>query len=292
MRHHRPIPRRFARRIAVCGVSSLLALSAFGCKSNNRYDLIEAELRTRERELADTRAALDQSRSLVQAYEAAQPRGGPAPYAGGPFLPVKEIALGRGTGGVNESGASGDEGLMVVIVPKDEDGSAIKAPGRALVAAWEVTPAGLKNLIGSWEISADRLRRTWKSGFISSGYFVAMPWQTPPSTDRLRVAVRFITTDGRVYETDRDIFVKPPIPPTGNILPYPQPGPAPPVLSTTPVPRVPGVPVPPGSGRQPLFPEMPPPGVPSVIPPGTEELPPPAASTAERGALLLPPEKP
>jgi hypothetical protein len=288
MRHHRPNLRRFARRIAVCGVAALLVLPlAAGCKSNNRYDLIEAELRTRERELTDTRAALDQSRNLLRAYEAAQQRGAApsGPQPGGVFLPVKEIAIGRGTGGIDDDGVPGDEGLLVVVVPKDEDGSAVKVPARALVAAWEITPAGLKNPIGSWNISADKLRPMWKSGLISTGYFIAVPWQTPPSMDRVRVAVRLITTDGRAFEADRDVNVRPPLPPRGgggNVLPYPQPsGPS--------GPGVPTIPMPPG-GRQPLFPEMPPPGVPSAIPPGTEELPPPAP--VDRGARLLPPVRP
>jgi hypothetical protein len=289
MRHHTPNPVRFVRRAAVCGVASLLVCPLLaGCKTNNRYDLIEAELRTRERELADARAALDQSRNLLHAYEASQPRaagGPPGPAAGGPYLPLKQIELGRGTGGVDEDGAPGDEGLMVVIVPKDEDGSAVKVPGRALIAAWEITPAGLKNPIGSWEISSDRLRRTWKGGLISTGYFVALPWQTPPASDRVRIAVRLVAADGRAYEADRDVSVKPPLPYRGSVPPAPAP---PPGLSTTPVPRPSPPPAPPG-GRQPLYPEMPPPGVPSVIPPGAEELPPPAPSTSQRGARLLPP---
>jgi outer membrane murein-binding lipoprotein Lpp len=267
----------------------LCALLVAGCKSNTKYDLIEAELRTRERELADTRAALDRSRNLLHAYEAAQPPPvqpvGSGPHPSGPFVAVKEIALGRGTGGLDEDGAPGDEGLMVVIVPKDEDGSAVKVPGRALIAAWEVTPAGLKNPIGSWEISSDRLRRTWKGGFISTGYFVPVPWQTPPAFDHVRVGVRLVTTDGRAYEADRDVSVKPPLPPRGHVGPPPQPAPG-----VTPGPGVPTIPAPPGTGRRPLFPDMPPPGVPSAVPPGTEELPAPAP--VERGARLLPPVKP
>lgn len=266
-------------RLFACALLAALGPLLTGCKTNhNRYDLLEAEIRTRERELADTRAQLEQSRNLLRAYEASQSRGGavpPGPQVGGPFLAVKSVELGRGTGGVDEDAAPGDEGLMVVIVPKDEDGSAMKVPGRALVAAWEITPAGLKNPIGSWEISSDKLRRSWKSGLISTGYFVAVPWQTPPSTERVRVAVRLVTTDGRAYETDRDITVKLPVMRGngGNVLPYPQP-------------RAPTIP---GAMRQPQFPEMPPPGVPSVIPPGTEELPPPAPVGPERGVRLLPP---
>lgn len=276
MRDHRPNVRRFARRLAVGGI--VCALFTSGCRTNQKYELIEAELRTRERELADARAALAQSQNLLRAYEASQrtahtPGAQPAGGSGAP-LEVKEIAIARGTGGVDEDGAPGDEGLLVVIVPKDDDGSAVKVPGRAVIAAWETTPAGLKNPIGSWDIPADKLRRSWKSGLISTGYFVAVPWQTLPANDRVRVAVRLTTADGRAFEADRDVSVKPPLPPRG--------GGGPPV---------PTIPRPPG-GRMPLFPDPLPPGTPSGIPPGTEELPPPAPFEGERGARLLPPVKP
>jgi hypothetical protein len=260
------------------GLFALLfvALSA-GCKPNKRYDLIEAELRTRERELAETRAALERAVNLNRAYvqQSSHSHGPRVPDTAPVYIPVKEIALARGTGGVDEDGAPGDEGLMVVVVPKDEDGAGVKVPAKIDIAAWEVTAAGIKHPIGTWEIPPERVRPTWRSGFVSTGYFVAVPWQTYPGTEKVRVAVRLTTLDGRTFEADRDVLVKPclsranPVP-GGPAVPFPGPGSAPAVPS----------PAPPG-GREPLFPDP--------IPPGTEELPPPAP--AERGARILPPVK-
>jgi hypothetical protein len=235
------------------------------CKPNKRYDLLEAELRTRERELEATRAALEQAQNLNRAYAQQSPlAAAPASPHAPAYLPVKEIALARGTGGVDEDGVPGDEGLMVVVVPKDEDGAAVKVPAQVLIAAWEVTPAGLKNPIGNWSLPAEKVRPTWRSGFISTGYFVAVPWQTYPSQERVRVAVRFTTLDGRAFETDKDISVK--------LCQTPRVGP--PVMPGLPVPRLPGQ-------REPLFPDP--------LPPGVEELPPPIPDA--RGAKLLRPEK-
>jgi hypothetical protein len=230
-----------------------------GCKPNKRYDLIEAELRTRERELEDTRAALEQARNLNRAYaQQSQARTGPPDPAAPVYIPVKDVTLGRGTGGVDEDGAAGDEGLLVVVVPRDEDGAAVKVPARLDVAAWEVSPAGLKTPIGTWAVPAEKVRPTWRGGFVSTGYFVALPWQTYPGTERVRVAVRLTTLDGRAFEADRDVTVKVCPPRAG-----------------TPPPRPPG-------GREPLHPDP--------LPPGVEELPPPGR-TSERGSRLLPPEK-
>jgi len=248
--------RKLGRLVRRFAASFVLFTSFVGCKANTKYDGIEAELRTRNRELADAQKALDRSRELNRAYE--QSRGtipGAVPVAQSSVgCSVQEIALARGTGGVDDDGIPGDEYLMVVMVPTDEDLSAVKAPGRVAVAAWEYGPDGLKRLIGTWDISPERLKSTWKSGLLATGYFLPLQWQQFPTTTKVRVAARLMTLDGRVFEADRDISVRPMAP-----------------QSTT----VPG--------RQPLFPGSPPPGVPPVLP-GYEELPPPAD--------LVPPKKP
>ncbi|MBA4191390.1 MAG: hypothetical protein C0467_25705 [Planctomycetaceae bacterium] len=267
MRNDRRNSVRFARYIAGCGIVCMLFPA---CSPNKRYDLIEAELRTRERELADTRVALEQARNLNRAY-AQQSQSSPGPQVPNPatpiYIPVKDITLARGTGGVDEDGIPGDEGLMVVIFPRDEDGSGVKVPAKVQIAAWEVNAAGIKNAIGNWELSAEKVRPTWRSGFVSTGYFVSVPWQTYPGTDKVRVAVRLTTLDGRAFEADKDIFVKPCLSKGGS-----------PALPVTPAPSTPVPKVP----RENLFPDP--------IPPGVEELPLPMR-TSQRGSVLLPPVK-
>jgi hypothetical protein len=262
------VTRLRARCCLLAFLSAGLCVFAPACKPNKRYDLIEAELRTRERELADTRAQLEQAKNLNRAYvQQAQPPATPVSATAPAYIPVKELALARGTGGVDEDGITGDEGLMVVVAPKDEDGTAVKVPARVDIAAWEITPAGLKNPIGVWSLPPEKVRPSWRSGFISAGYFVAVPWQTYPSQDRVRIAVRLTTLDGRAFEADKDITVK--------ICQTPRIGP--PAL-----PSLPGFGDPLGPRpREPLFPDP--------LPPGVEELPPPMPEA--RGAKLLPPGK-
>jgi hypothetical protein len=263
-------------RSVACLLAALQLSLLVGCKPNKRYDLIEAELRTRERELADTRIALEQARNLNRAYaQQSASNAEPAAPNAPTYVPIKEIALARGTGGVFGEGASGDDGLMVVVVPKDEDGAAVKVPAKLDVLAWEITSAGLKNQIGNWTVPAEKVRPTWRSGFISTGYFVLVPWQSRPTTDKVRVAVRLTTLDGRAFETDRDIFVKV-IPVVAPLAPQS----IPPSLQQTPV--VPSPNPAPATRPEPLFPDP--------FPPGVEQLPPPKP-TQERSTRLLPPEK-
>jgi outer membrane murein-binding lipoprotein Lpp len=239
------------------GALSAVALAALaGCRSNTKYDGIEAELRTRNRELEETQRQLQRARELNRAYEQTRPAipagEAPPPLFPGTGCSIREVQLARGTGGVDDDAIPGDEYLMAVLVPSDEDRSPIKAPGRAAIAAWEYGPDGIKHLVGAWDISPEQLRPTWRSGLLATGYFIPLQWQKCPTYTKVRVAVRFTTVDGRTYEADRDISVKPPLA------------------------AFPATPVAPPAVRQPLYSSPPPPGVPRTIPPGYEELPPPA----------------
>jgi hypothetical protein len=192
-----------------------LAFALAGCKS--RSDLVEAELRTKEKEVHRLRADLQHSEMFNHALEHEMlDRGGAFPYAVPPDAPVavmtnmvKEIVLSRGTGGMDDGGKPGDTALMVVVVPKDASGSEIKAPGNLVVQVSEILPNGAKAPLSQWEIPALELQKMWKSGLLSSGYHVKLPWKVFPSTEKLRVAVRLTTLpDNRIFEADKDVTIK------------------------------------------------------------------------------------
>ncbi len=171
--------------------------------------------------------------------------------------------------------APGDEGLMVVIVPRDEDGSAVKVPARALgrgVGNHTGRPEEFNWLVGTQlRAASPHLEKRVDSAPVTLS---RCRGKRCLPRDRVRIAVRLITTDNRAYEADRDVNVRPPFPPRNNVLPYPAPVPGTPIPGTHP--GTPAIPTVPPGGRQPLLPEKPPPGVPPAIPPGVEELPPPA----------------
>jgi hypothetical protein len=186
-------------------------LAAAGCR-NNRSELVEAELRTRDRELRELRGELQQSTTMNEALEntlRAQQCNQPVSRPVTGFLSqIKDIQLGRGTGGIIEDKIPGDEGLMVVLVPRDSDGSPIKAAGTLKVTALQITPEGLKTPLSTWDVSSLQLRRSWKSGLFSTGYFVALPWQTPPMTEKLRIVATFMPLDGGTFEAEKDVTIK------------------------------------------------------------------------------------
>lgn len=233
-------PTRCRSRWLVRLVLAALLPLAIGCKAHRRQELIEAELRTRERELAETRAELAQARLLADAYQRnlLRPPACLPPAAAGaaPALPLRDVVLGTGTGGIDDDNLPGDEALQVVVVPRDEDGSAIKVPARLDVQVFEITREGLKNPIGTWVVSPEQLRRAWRGGLFATGYYVTLQWDQPPTTERIRVAIRLTTLDGRPFEADRDVTVRP-LP--GVQAPVAMPVPTPHPATTMPSPHVP-----------------------------------------------------
>ncbi len=195
-----------------------------GCRSN--CDLVEAELRVKERQIA----TLTETNQALQA-ELCTLRGGPprfspddpvtpimppapvippAPVA----VPIHSITLGRQTGGVDEDGKPGDEALRVQVEPRDADGHTLKASGNLIVRVFEITPEGLKKPICSWQVGNEDVNRAWHNGLLSTGYAVTLPWKIWPATDRLRVVAQLSLADGRFFEAERDVSVH--LPPGGQ----------------------------------------------------------------------------
>lgn len=205
----------------------LLALAFAGCRTASRTEPLEADNRKKEIEIRELRERLDHCESVnnglmreIYGVQGAMPSGEPArmppvsakPPADltAPVAGLKEVTIGRGTGGIDEDKLPGDEAIQVNLEPRDGDNHVIKVPGTVQITVLEVKPGGVKVPIGSWEIPPEKLRPLWKPGFMSSGYSIVLPWQKWPTTNKLRVVVRFILSDGRVFEADKDVTVKPP----------------------------------------------------------------------------------
>jgi hypothetical protein len=186
------------------------ALFLAGCRN---CDLVEAELRSRDNELRELRAELDhmgaQRDALERQFGAAHLEGGPhlPPEAAAQVYSLKSIALGRSTGGLNDDKDPGDEALQVLVEPRDSDNHTVKAPGTLTVLAFEVSPEGVKKPLSSWRIPPDQLRRTWRSGLLTTGYSVVLPWKAYPSSEKMRVVAQLVLPDGRLFEADKDVTV-------------------------------------------------------------------------------------
>ena len=210
-----------------------------GCKS---CDAVEDQLRLRETELREAREEI----CRTQGYNAALRRELGAvrqsgsskitPELASQTYTLKSIVLGRQTGGIDQDNSPGDEALQVVIEPLDPDNHAIKAPGSALINALEITQEGVKKPLSTWQVGPDEMRRSWKTGLLTNGYFLVLPWKMFPASEKVRVVVQFTLEDGRMFEADKDISVKL-VPPAKRIPILGEPNPEPPIQGPMPMPR-------------------------------------------------------
>jgi hypothetical protein len=189
----------------------LASLLLAGCRHS---DLVEAELRTKESELREARTDLLRSESFNEALQRelhavhSNSAAKITPELGSQIYTLKEIVLGRQTGGYDDDDCPGDEALQVVLEPHDTDGHAIKAPGMLHVEALEITSEGLKMPLSAWDVPPDQLRKTWRNGLLATGYYVVLAWKNWPTNEKVRVIARFTLADGRLFEADKDVTVR------------------------------------------------------------------------------------
>jgi hypothetical protein len=225
-------------------------VAAAGCSHHN-CDQVESELRDKETKLAEMSDEVHRLRSIndsMQRELAAAHQGIAAkvpPEVAAQAYGVTAIVLGRQTGGYNHDDAPGDKALQVVLEPRDVDGHPIKAPGTLAVQALEILPEGMKKPLCTWQVGPEQLRFNWRSGLFSTGYFLILPWKAWPSVEKLRVIAQLTTTDGRLFEAERDVTVhlappaarKPPSEVSEPPAALPFPPPPTPVDTPLPLPR-------------------------------------------------------
>jgi hypothetical protein len=197
------------RRVWFSSLCTLLLLC--GCRNTN-HELLESELRTKEiqyRELLDEHEKTEHhARALQSEIEALRKGSKLSPEQASQTFNTKRITLGRATGGQDVDNKTGDDALLVVVEPRDGSDHIIKTPGTLRVWVLEISAQGVKTPFSHWDIPPDELARSWKSNLLSNGYFVTQRWKSYPTTENLRLTVQLITSDGRIFEADRDIRVR------------------------------------------------------------------------------------
>ena len=231
-----------------------------GCHTCDR---VESELRARECDVRELREELDRCHLHNQALQTELKMiRGEAPILDPshpvPIYPVRSIVLGRQTGGHEGENGIGDDALQVVLEPHDAENQSVKVPGAVHIEVLEVTSAGLKKPLSSWDISPEELSKSWRIGLLGSGYKLILPWKVWPSTEKLRVMAQMQLSDGRVFEADRDVTIRLPadkrrapmekVEPEMPLLPTPRP--VPPMPKASPTPNLPPEPLPVPTGPE------------------------------------------
>ena len=110
------------------------------------------------------------------------------------------------TGGIGASDRRRDDGLLVVVEPRDFGGNIINAPGDISVALLDPALAGEQARLDRWDFPAAQTEGMIRTGQ-QQGIHLRLPWNSVPVHDRLKVFVRYTTRDGRKLQAERLISV-------------------------------------------------------------------------------------
>lgn len=125
---------------------------------------------------------------------------------------VTQLVLNRHlTGGYNADGRPGDEGIIVVIEPRDAQGRWIEAPGKVSVVVLDPALEGEAARVARWDFTAAETAAMFLKSALGRGMELEMLWPgDPPVHEELQLFVRYTTSDGRKLERDHQIRVDPP----------------------------------------------------------------------------------
>jgi hypothetical protein len=116
----------------------------------------------------------------------------------------------RLTGGLDiDERRGGDEGLLLVLEPRNADGQYVPLAGDLVVVVLDPSQEGEAARVARWDIESTEAARHLRKTSMGRGIHLELPWpEGSPAHPNLRLYVRYVTTDGRSLETDRDIRVR------------------------------------------------------------------------------------
>ncbi|MDA1052614.1 MAG: hypothetical protein O3C40_19330 [Planctomycetota bacterium] len=114
------------------------------------------------------------------------------------------------TGGSDFDHQPGDDGILVVVEPRNRNDAFVPLAGPMTVVVLDYAKreAGDEARIARWELTAQQVDRSLHNNSSQRGIYLRLPWgDERPESSKLMVAVRYKTADGRTLEATRDIFV-------------------------------------------------------------------------------------
>ena len=115
------------------------------------------------------------------------------------------------TGGADFDGHPGDEGLCIVLEPRNAGEELVAEAGPISIVVLDPARDGDAARVARWDFDLSSARQKLANSGAASGIKLELPWPaTPPEANKLHLFVRYETADGRKLQTDREIFLTPP----------------------------------------------------------------------------------
>jgi hypothetical protein len=115
------------------------------------------------------------------------------------------------TSGCDLDGQPGDDGLRIVVEPRNAAEQVIAEAGSLSIVVLDPSKQGEAARIARWDFDERATRQLMADTAPRRGIKLELPWPgAAPAAHRLQLFVRYITPDGRRLQADREVFVTPP----------------------------------------------------------------------------------
>ena len=113
------------------------------------------------------------------------------------------------TGGANFDKKPGDDGIVVVVEPRNRDEAFVPLAGPITVLVLDpARTAEQGRIVARWEIDANEAQKSLRNSGKLRGIELRLPWaDKPPEINKLHLHVRYITVDNRDLRTDRPLAI-------------------------------------------------------------------------------------
>ena len=117
--------------------------------------------------------------------------------------------------GQNIDSKEGDDGLYLVLQPRNASGETIDKPASVTIVAFDPNRPEEQSKIGRWTLTLEEVEAALEPIGISHGFHIPLSWQeAKPLGDVVQVFVRYEMADGRRLVNDRRVQLH--IPTTGS----------------------------------------------------------------------------
>ncbi len=113
------------------------------------------------------------------------------------------------TGGVDFDRRPGDDGLSLLLEPRNAADQFVPQAGNVSVVLLDPEKSGDAARIARWSFGSRETRLAISQEQDARGIRLEMPWPSRgPESGQLKLFVRYETADGRKIQTERDIYIK------------------------------------------------------------------------------------
>lgn len=113
------------------------------------------------------------------------------------------------SGGADFDGRRGDDGVSIVLQPKNDAGQIVLDPAAISVAVLDPNRPADQSRVARWDLDAQQVKKLAEDPTTNRGWKLHFAWpEQPPSSSLLRLYVRYTTEDGQHFDTEQEIHIE------------------------------------------------------------------------------------